>query len=489
MSRFTQRHGMMDEDYNPGYVNKARYNVSPQFDHVFSPQFDHYRGRKLMPQILFGNSCTCCCINQPNHYFCEQNQHMIPLPPTPGYSHRNLMSPKYKYTRGFMLSMKGKLGEQKKDKENGRKQSEQKKYKEGGQKQKEEQVKKEEAKKSVQKKETKESVQKKEKLEKEGANETGMKEKVGLILSSPPPKQNILPFKSAINQPLLTSKKNPIKKSGNFKTVLCSQYELYRTCPYEGFCTFAHGPSELRMMQAKPNMDDLRRAKMFEKFFGRMDYYPNGQQCSYAHSPSVFPQQPANLQQLSMSIPKKEQNIKRENYKTVLCSQYELFRTCPYEGFCTHAHGPSELRPVKSNNKEAKRHTKLCDNFFRFGYCQNGPKCSYAHSVEQLKASPPSSLPNSNETEMVSSKGINLRDAVQRKLAIAELLQVKDSNVDVESGGNGTKDNTPIQGKSGNNATPDTTPVLEQNLVTGHADTLTKKDGDGEMVTTEQNEK
>ncbi len=57
----------------------------------------------------------------------------------------------------------------------------------------------------------------------------------------------------------------------------------------------------------------------------------------------VFPQvQPQNDQMKKVPNP--------QNFKIVLCKNFEKDGTCKYEGFCTFAHGESELRTKNDNS-------------------------------------------------------------------------------------------------------------------------------------------
>ena len=68
---------------------------------------------------------------------------------------------------------------------------------------------------------------------------------------------------------------------------------------------------------------------------------------------------------------------KNPNYKTEICKNFEINKTCQWGDQCCFAHGRKDLREKMNLNSQYK--TKICKNYHFKGYCQYGSRCQYFH--------------------------------------------------------------------------------------------------------------
>jgi len=67
----------------------------------------------------------------------------------------------------------------------------------------------------------------------------------------------------------------------------------------------------------------------------------------------------------------------KRKYKTELCKNWELKKTCKFGDKCCFAHGAHELKNKASTHLKYK--TKPCKQYHQTGYCPYGQRCQYLH--------------------------------------------------------------------------------------------------------------
>jgi len=82
-----------------------------------------------------------------------------------------------------------------------------------------------------------------------------------------------------------------------------------------------------------------------------------------------------------LSIEKTETSTICGKYKTELCNNFMLHKSCKYESKCKFAHGKHEL-VKKANNIFYK--SKPCETFFTKGICPYGSRCTFRHDERTL---------------------------------------------------------------------------------------------------------
>uniref|UniRef100_A0AC35U7U5 C3H1-type domain-containing protein n=1 Tax=Rhabditophanes sp. KR3021 TaxID=114890 RepID=A0AC35U7U5_9BILA len=88
------------------------------------------------------------------------------------------------------------------------------------------------------------------------------------------------------------------------------------------------------------------------------------------------PKKPLNQQQLVTAT----KAVKSESYKTVMCQAWLENKNCSFGENCRFAHGETELRPIKANQRyNNKYRTKLCDRYTNGGICPYGDRCLFIH--------------------------------------------------------------------------------------------------------------
>ncbi|VDK52930.1 unnamed protein product [Anisakis simplex] len=70
---------------------------------------------------------------------------------------------------------------------------------------------------------------------------------------------------------------------------------------------------------------------------------------------------------------------KPDTYKTVMCQAWLENNKCNFAENCRFAHGEEELRPCKTQVKNAKYRTKLCEKYTLVGLCPYGNRCLFVH--------------------------------------------------------------------------------------------------------------
>ncbi len=123
--------------------------------------------------------------------------------------------------------------------------------------------------------------------------------------------------------------------------MLCRHYETSKGCVYKDKCQFAHGTHELRsannvLINNKQVMQDSMQGNPL-----------------FAHQ--LIQQNMPVMGELNQNPQKKIPNP--QNYKIVKCKNYEkglsiikIDGYCKYEGFCSFAHGDSDLRKKNENS-------------------------------------------------------------------------------------------------------------------------------------------
>ena len=99
---------------------------------------------------------------------------------------------------------------------------------------------------------------------------------------------------------------------------------------------------------------------------------------SFSNTRSTKPPQSktslAKRQSLPSSI--QERVAHGERYKTEMCKQYQLYKSCRYDNKCQYAHGEAELRSI---NRHPKYKTEECRTYHSTGFCPYGSRCHFVH--------------------------------------------------------------------------------------------------------------
>ena len=142
-----------------------------------------------------------------------------------------------------------------------------------------------------------------------------------------------------------------------FKTRPCKQFEKGE-CPHGKFCTFAHGPGDLR--QPPPNWQEMVARERFGDSQGQKHKICNnfykGEGCAYGDNCTFL-------------------HVKKEVGPQLWDSQASN---------CTENLGLALARPFggignSNDQKTGAWKTKPCYKYEKFGRCVNGDDCQYAH--------------------------------------------------------------------------------------------------------------
>ena len=85
-----------------------------------------------------------------------------------------------------------------------------------------------------------------------------------------------------------------------------------------------------------------------------------------------------------------------ERYKTEMCKQFQLYKSCRYDNKCQYAHGEAELRSI---NRHPKYKTEQCRTYHTTGFCPYGARCHFVHDKDPSK---PIEQQESNKKRKVS---------------------------------------------------------------------------------------